>query len=98
MVKLLYVHTFRIHPALNKYLRSQFDSSKADGQYKKTASNAKLMKLLPNFKFTPFEEGILFICTNALIHKVCMCIYVFIQLAVKESVQWFMDNFDAVRK
>ncbi|MBW0485511.1 hypothetical protein O181_025226 [Austropuccinia psidii MF-1] len=32
-----------------------FDSSKADGQHKKTASNAKLMSLLPDFKFTPFE-------------------------------------------
>lgn len=35
-----------------------FDTSKADGQYKKTASNAKLRKLLPGFKFTPFEDGI----------------------------------------
>ncbi|VDO06910.1 unnamed protein product, partial [Brugia timori] len=29
------------------------DKTKADGQYKKTASNAKLRKYLPNFKFTP---------------------------------------------
>ncbi|XP_054271128.1 probable GDP-L-fucose synthase [Macrosteles quadrilineatus] len=35
-----------------------FDSSKADGQYKKTASNAKLRSLLPNFKFTPLEQAI----------------------------------------
>lgn len=35
----------------------QFDSSKADGQFKKTASNAKLLKYLPDFKFTPFETG-----------------------------------------
>jgi hypothetical protein len=35
----------------------QFDATKADGQYKKTASNAKLRKLHPAFKFTPFEEG-----------------------------------------
>ena len=33
------------------------DSSKPDGQYKKTASNEKLIKLVPDFKFTPFEEG-----------------------------------------
>ncbi|POV96010.1 hypothetical protein PSTT_15900 [Puccinia striiformis] len=32
-----------------------FDVSKADGQYKKTASNSKLLSLLPDFKFTPFE-------------------------------------------
>ncbi|KAH9817926.1 hypothetical protein DFH28DRAFT_1123856 [Melampsora americana] len=35
-----------------------FDSTKADGQFKKTASNLKLMKLLPDFKFTPFEEAL----------------------------------------
>jgi len=26
--------------------------------YEETASNAKLRKLYPEFKFTPFEEGI----------------------------------------
>jgi len=35
-----------------------FDTSKADGQYKKTASNAKLRKYLPGFEFTPFSEAI----------------------------------------
>ena len=35
----------------------QMDPSKADGQYRKTASNAKLMKQIPDFEFTPFEEG-----------------------------------------
>lgn len=35
-----------------------FDTSKSDGQYKKTASNAKLRKYLPDFHFTPFEEGV----------------------------------------
>jgi GDP-L-fucose synthase len=34
-----------------------FDTTKADGQYKKTASNAKLRKYLPEFKFTPFKEA-----------------------------------------
>lgn len=34
-----------------------FDTSKADGQFKKTANNAKLRKYLPDFKFTPFEEA-----------------------------------------
>ncbi|KAJ9530670.1 hypothetical protein QJQ45_014830 [Haematococcus lacustris] len=50
------------------------DSSKADGQYKKTASNAKLRKYLPDFAFTPFEE------------------------AVKETVQWFVANYEQARK
>lgn len=35
-----------------------YDTTKADGQYKKTASNAKLRKYLPDFKFTPFPEAI----------------------------------------
>ncbi|TKR68095.1 hypothetical protein L596_024131 [Steinernema carpocapsae] len=34
------------------------DTSKADGQYKKTASNAKLCKYLPDFKFTPFAQAV----------------------------------------
>jgi len=36
----------------------QFDTSKSDGQFKKTASNKKLLSLNPDFKFTPIEEGI----------------------------------------
>jgi len=35
----------------------KFDPSKADGQYKKTATNAKLMRLNPTFKFTDFDTG-----------------------------------------
>lgn len=34
------------------------DTTKADGQFKKTASNKKLRSLLPNFAFTNFEEAI----------------------------------------
>lgn len=37
----------------------KFNTSMADGQYKKTASNAKLRSLLPqDFKFTPLEEAV----------------------------------------
>lgn len=36
----------------------QYDRTKADGQHKKTASNLKLRKYLPDFKFTPFEVAI----------------------------------------
>ena len=36
----------------------EFDTSKADGQYKKTVSNEKLMKILPDFTFTPFDKAI----------------------------------------
>lgn len=35
-----------------------FDTSAADGQMKKTASNAKLRKLLPGFQFLGIGEGI----------------------------------------
>ncbi|KAG7309559.1 hypothetical protein JYU34_004012 [Plutella xylostella] len=35
-----------------------YDTSKADGQYKKTASNAKLRSLYNDFKFTPLEQAI----------------------------------------
>jgi len=35
-----------------------FDKTKADGQFKKTANNHKLMRLHPDFQFTPFEQGI----------------------------------------
>mmetsp|Transcript_3980 Transcript_3980/g.7943 ORF Transcript_3980/g.7943 Transcript_3980/m.7943 type:complete len:324 (-) Transcript_3980:135-1106(-) len=36
----------------------EFDTSKADGQFKKTAANHKLRKFLPDYKFTPIDEGI----------------------------------------
>lgn len=35
-----------------------FDQSFADGQYKKTANNTKLMNHFPTFEFTPINEGI----------------------------------------
>uniref|UniRef100_A0A3B4Y259 GDP-L-fucose synthase n=1 Tax=Seriola lalandi dorsalis TaxID=1841481 RepID=A0A3B4Y259_SERLL len=35
-----------------------YDTSKADGQFKKTASNAKLCHYLPNFTFTPFKQAL----------------------------------------
>merc|ERR1712136_545749 len=39
-----------------------FDTSKADGQFKKTASNAKLKRLLPDFQFTPFDKAVQISC------------------------------------
>jgi len=35
-----------------------YDTSKADGQFKKTANNAKLRKLRPDFTFTPIKQAI----------------------------------------
>lgn len=55
--------------------RIVFDSSFADGQYKKTADNSKLMEKLDNsFTFTTIEHGI------------------------KNSVAWFIDNYNQSRK
>ena len=59
---------------------AQFDTSKSDGQYRKPASNEKLIRLMretskdnEEFKFTPFEQGL------------------------KESVDWFIENYDQAR-
>ena len=39
-----------------------YDTTKSDGQYKKTASNEKLRKLLPDFEFTAFKDAIKVSC------------------------------------
>ncbi|XP_063155800.1 GDP-L-fucose synthase isoform X3 [Candoia aspera] len=39
-----------------------FDESKSDGQFKKTASNAKLRRYLPDFQFTPFDQAVKEMC------------------------------------
>ncbi|KAJ3195516.1 GDP-L-fucose synthase [Irineochytrium annulatum] len=36
----------------------KWDATKVDGQLKKTASNKKLRQLLPEFKFTPFDDSL----------------------------------------
>merc|ERR1712098_873887 len=36
----------------------KWDTTKSDGQHKKTASNDRLLELFPDFEFTPFEEAI----------------------------------------
>jgi len=38
--------------------RLEFDKTKSDGQYKKTADNSKLKSYLPNFEFTKIENGL----------------------------------------
>jgi len=50
------------------------DTTKSDGQHKKTASNAKLRRYLPDYEFKPIRDGI------------------------KESVEWFVANYDTARK
>jgi GDP-L-fucose synthase len=51
-----------------------FDSTKPDGQYKKPSDNLKIKELTPDFKYTPFEQGI------------------------KETVNWFIENYEISRK
>jgi GDP-L-fucose synthase len=51
-----------------------FDKSKPDGQFKKPSDNSKIKALMPDFKYTPFEEGI------------------------KETVLWFIENYENCRK
>jgi GDP-L-fucose synthase len=46
-----------VNKAMGMTQSIQFDGSKSDGQLKKTASNAKLRKYLPDFKFTPIQQG-----------------------------------------
>ena len=36
----------------------QFDTTRADGQFRKPASNAKLIKAIGSFEFTPFESAL----------------------------------------
>lgn len=42
----------------NIRLEVEFDVDQSDGQLKKTASNCKLRRLLPDFTFTSFEVGL----------------------------------------
>lgn len=51
-----------------------WDTTKSDGQFKKTASNAKLMSLHPRFEFTSMESG------------------------VRQAVDWFLANYETLRK
>jgi GDP-L-fucose synthase len=52
----------------------RFDKSKPNGQHRKPSDNSKLKNYLPDFKFTPIEEGL------------------------KETVKWFIDNYETARK
>ncbi len=51
-----------------------FDTSKPEGQFRKPSDNSKLRSYLPDFEFTPFEDGI------------------------KETVKWFIENYETARK
>ena len=52
----------------------RYDTSKNDGQYRKTVDNTKFKKHYHNFEFINIENGI------------------------KETVQWFQNNYNTCRK
>jgi len=52
----------------------KFLTDKSDGLLKRTTSNAKLRRYLPQFQFTPTRQ------------------------AVRETVQWYVDNYQVARK
>jgi hypothetical protein len=54
LLSLILINLLFFHMSL---IWTQHDTSKADGQFKKTASNTKLRKYLPDFKFTPMKQG-----------------------------------------
>jgi GDP-L-fucose synthase len=68
-----------------------FDSSKSDGQFKKTASNAKLVGLYPDFQFTTIKE-------------VCVCCEIYFWLitlrvqGLRLACSWFVENYEIARK
>jgi GDP-L-fucose synthase len=51
-----------------------YDTTKSDGIYKKTASNARLLTTFPDIQFRDFKAGI------------------------SEVVDWFVANYENVRK
>ena len=51
-----------------------FDKTKPDGQLRKPSNNSKIKELMPDFEYTPFEQGI------------------------KETVNWFIENYNEARK
>ena len=47
-----------INLILNKNVKIRYNQ-KLDGQFRKDGSNKKLLKLISDYKFTSFEEGVL---------------------------------------
>lgn len=69
-----------------------FDTTKSDGQFKKTASNAKLRTFLPDFKFTPIDE----VC-EWLLNDSDLFMIIWLQ-GIQKTVEWFNANYDIARK
>jgi len=65
---------YMILEAIDFHGEVKFLTEKSDGQFKKTASNAKLRKYLPGFEFTPIRQ------------------------AIKETVDWYCQNYQTARR
>jgi len=48
----------------------KFDITRSDGQFRKPASNEKLLKLMGGFEFTPFDQGVYNSNSQLTIHHV----------------------------
>ena len=57
-----------------EYRNIVYDTSKPNGQEKKTVSNSRLMETYPSITFTNMKEGL------------------------KNTVSWFLENYEQVRK
>lgn len=69
-----------------------FDTTKADGQFRKPASNKKLLRLMGGFEFTPFTEGAFwFPCSR------CVVCSDALSVALDLTVKWFLENYDTAR-
>lgn len=49
------------------------DTTQADGQFRKPASNKKLLSLMGDFRFTPFDEGMKHWCSFSIGTHVTPC-------------------------
>ncbi|KAG8515388.1 GDP-L-fucose synthase, partial [Galemys pyrenaicus] len=72
-----------------------FDTTKSDGQFKKTASNSKLRAYLPDFRFTPFKQGEALLPAGPCPRLPWAWASA---AAVKETCAWFTDNYEQARK
>lgn len=72
-----------------------FDTSKSDGQFKKTACNKKLRSLYPDFQFTPIEEVNHSMIYRYNLQSIDICV---LSQGIKQSCKWFEENYEIARK
>ena len=55
---ILYVSCFYRPMVVGAERLPKFDTTRADGQFRKPASNKKLLSLVGDFQFTPFDQAL----------------------------------------